>query len=71
LFTGTTRFAGLRQLSRDTVATLPASATAGAKAYASNGRKNGEAAGTGTGVEVFADNSGRWISVLSGAPVQA
>ncbi|MBV8398267.1 MAG: hypothetical protein JOZ17_05965, partial [Acetobacteraceae bacterium] len=54
-----------------TVAALPASPAAGSKAYASNGRKNAEAAGAGSGVEVFADGSGRWISVLSGAPVQA
>ncbi len=53
------------------VAALPTSPLAGSKAYASDGRKSGEAVGTGTGVEVFADNSGRWISVLSGAPIAA
>ncbi len=53
------------------VAALPASPSPGAKAYASNGRKAGEAAGSGTGVEVFADGLGHWISVLSGTQVLA
>ena len=39
-------------------------------AFASNGRKPSEAAGAGTGVEVFNDGS-RWISVCSGSQVAA
>ncbi|HEY7580260.1 MAG TPA: hypothetical protein VH855_21945 [Acetobacteraceae bacterium] len=48
-----------------TVAALPTSAAAGAIAFASNGRKPGEAAGSGTGVQVFYDGR-NWISVSSG-----
>lgn len=43
---------------------------AGAIAYASNGRKNGEGAGLGTGVQVFYDGSD-WMAVDSGAIVVA
>ena len=53
-----------------TVAALPASPGAGAMAFASNGRKPSEAAGVGTGVEVFNDG-GRWISVCNGLQVAA
>ncbi len=53
-----------------TVASLPASPGAGAKAFASNGRKPSEGAGAGSGVEVFYDGS-RWISVCSGSTVAA
>ena len=53
-----------------TVANLPASGTAGAKAFAANGRKPGESPGTGTGVELFHDGL-VWISVCSGQPVLA
>ncbi len=52
------------------VANLPASATAGAKAFATNGRKPADLAGAGTGVEVFYDGL-RWISVCSGTQVAA
>ena len=52
------------------VAALPTSLAAGAKAFASNGRKPGEGTGSGTGVEVFHDG-GCWISVCSGAQVAA
>lgn len=52
------------------VATLPTSVQAGAKAFASNGRKPSEAAGSGTGVEVFYDGT-RWISVCGGSQVAA
>jgi hypothetical protein len=48
-----------------TVAALPTSAPAGAIAFANNGRKPGEAAGSGTGVQVFYDGR-NWISVSSG-----
>ena len=52
------------------VTSLPTSLAAGAKAFASNGRKPGEGYGSGTGVEVFYDG-GCWISVCSGAQVAA
>ncbi len=68
---GQVRFAAPPVMPGYTVSTLPQSPTPGAKAYASNGRKAGELAGAGTGVEVFADGLGRWISVLSGTQVQA
>ncbi len=68
---GPVRFTAAPVLPSFAVAALPAAPVAGAKAYAVNGRKVGEAAGAGTGVELFADSSGRWISVLSGTPVQA
>jgi hypothetical protein len=53
-----------------TVATLPGTATAGATAYASDGRKNGEGAGLGTGVVVFGDGTA-WRAVDTGATVAA
>jgi hypothetical protein len=53
------------------VASLPSGPLPGSKAYATNGRKPGEAAGAGTGVEVFADSTGSWFSVLGGGVVVA
>jgi hypothetical protein len=53
-----------------TVATLP-TATAGVLAYASDGRTNGEAVGSGTGVLVVGARDGQWISVTSGTAVVA
>ena len=53
-----------------TVATLPPTAI-GALAYATNGRKTGEAAGVGSGVLVAGGGSGQWISVMSGTTVLA
>ena len=53
-----------------TVVNLPSGMTAGAKAFASNGRKPGEAAGAGTGVEVFFDGQ-HWISSCGGTSVAA
>ena len=50
------------------VAGLPPSLTAGAKAFASNGRKPAEATGNGSGVEVFYDGN-QWISVCGGTQV--
>ena len=47
-----------------TVAGLPTTPIAGAKAFAVNGRKPAEVAGTGSGVEVFSDGV-RWISVCA------
>lgn len=52
-----------------TVAGLP-TGTAGDVAYASNGRKNGEGAGAGTGVMVFKDGTA-WIACDTGAAVAA
>ena len=43
----------------------------GSLAYAIDGCKPGEALGKGTGVPVYVDSSGRWISMLSGTPVVA
>jgi hypothetical protein len=52
-----------------TVAGLPTGA-AGNTAYASNGRKNGEGIGSGTGVMVFKDGSA-WRAADTGATVAA
>lgn len=52
------------------VALLPMSANEGDWAYAMNGRKTGQAAGSGTGVPVWWSN-GAWIAVDSGAAVTA
>lgn len=54
-----------------TVAGLPGSAKPGTQAYATNGRKPGQAAGAGTGVLVYFDNNSAWISVHSGVAVTA
>jgi hypothetical protein len=62
------RFLGPIVLPSYTVAGLPAGVAAGAKAFASNGRKPNEAANTGTGVEVFFDGQ-HWISSCSGSMV--
>jgi hypothetical protein len=62
------RFSAPPVLPSYTVAALPTNVQAGAKAFASNGRKPSEAAGSGTGVEVFHDGT-RWISVCSGSQV--
>ena len=51
-----------------TVATLP-SAALGSLAYATNGRKTGEAAGAGTGVLVVEGSGGQWMSVMAGTAV--
>jgi hypothetical protein len=53
------------------VAALPATATVGDWAYAVDGRKAGEGAGSGTGTPVFWDKSGHWIALDSGAAVAA
>lgn len=53
-----------------TFATLPTTASAGAFAWVSNGRKPAEGAGLGTGVPVFWNPSTlSWFSYLSGAVV--
>ena len=62
------RFLGPIVLQSYAVAALPSGFPAGAKAFASNGRKPSEAAGTGSGVEVFFDGQ-HWISGCSGSVV--
>jgi hypothetical protein len=64
------RFLGPIVLPSYAVGTLPTGIIGGAKAFASNGRKPSEGAGSGTGVEVFFDGQ-RWISSCSGAAVAA
>jgi hypothetical protein len=51
-----------------TVANLPTNVQANQIAYASNGRKNGEGSGAGTGVLVFRDGSA-WRACDTGATV--
>jgi hypothetical protein len=62
------RFVGPPVLPSYTVAALPASAISGAQAYATNGRTATQAAGAGTGVEVFF-NGVNWIAGCTGSPV--
>jgi hypothetical protein len=62
-------FQGTVRMPVYTVANLPA-ATAGATAFASNGRKNGEGVGLGTGVLVFNDGTA-WRACDTGATVAA
>lgn len=64
------RFTGPPVLPSYTVAGLPSASVAGSKAFATNGRKPSEAAGAGTGVEVFSDGA-HWISVCAGTQVQS
>jgi hypothetical protein len=64
------RFTGPPVLPSYLVTALPTTFGPGAKAYATNGRKPNEAAGLGTGVEVFHDAT-QWVSTCSGLPVTA
>jgi hypothetical protein len=64
------RFLGPIVLASYAVVNLPTGMVGGAKAFASNGRKPSEAAGAGSGVEVFFDGQ-RWISSCSGITVSA
>jgi hypothetical protein len=64
------RFSGPPVLPSYTVSGLPTTAIAGAKAFATNGRKPTEIAGAGSGVEVFSDGT-HWISVCAGSQVLA
>ncbi len=64
------RFTAPPVLPSYTVATLPGGLTAGAQAFATNGRKPTDAAGAGSGVEVFYDGQ-HWISGCSGSVVSA
>ena len=66
---GNATFAATVKPASYTVATLPTVGT-GRIAYASNGRKNGEGAGSGTGVLVFDDGTA-WRAVDTGATVAA
>jgi len=61
---------GTEPVKNFTVATLPTTGFAGAILYASDGRKNGEGAGAGTGVLAFYDGT-NWIAVDSGQTVAA
>ena len=54
-----------------TVAGLPASAKAGAIAFASDGRKSGETSGHGTGVPVYWNTSGAWFTFSGNSAVAA
>ena len=54
-----------------TVAKLPATATPGDFAFASNGRKTGEGAGAGTGVFVFFDGTAWRVASAGAATVTA
>ncbi|HET6183219.1 MAG TPA: hypothetical protein VFA03_06445 [Acetobacteraceae bacterium] len=67
---GVTVAGGTLALPSYRVAALP-SATPGALAYASDGRKNGEPPGAGSGVLVWGTGGGQWISAASGTVVQA
>jgi hypothetical protein len=67
--TGRATFESPMQLPVYTVAALPTGA-AGLTAYASNGRKNGEGGGSGTGVMVFHDGTA-WRACDTGATVAA
>lgn len=51
------------------VASLPTTAAIGQLAYAANGRKSGQGAGTGTGVPVVFDLSNQWFALWSSAVV--
>jgi hypothetical protein len=62
-------FTGVVSVPSYTVATLP-TAKAASVAFASNGRKNGEGAGLGTGVLVFNDGTA-WRACDTGATVAA
>jgi hypothetical protein len=64
------RFLGPIVLASYAVGNLPTGMVAGAKAFATNGRKPSEGAGSGSGVEVFFDGQ-RWISSCSGIAVAA
>ena len=74
---GSTSISGLYQLRMAnvietavlTVATLPATARAGAVAYVSNGRKVGEGAGAGTGVMVYHTTGAKWCVFSTDAVV--
>ena len=55
-----------------TVAALPTTGATGQFAFASNGRKPGEGAGSGTGVPVFWNpGTSTWFSYCSGSVVQS
>lgn len=60
----------LDSLGTFTVAALPANPSVGSFAYASNGRKVGETAGSGTGVPVYYSN-GAWRVFATDVAVQA
>lgn len=61
---------GIFYIGTFTVAGLPAAGTAGRMAFATNGRKNGEGAASGTGVLIFDDGTA-WRACDTGATVAA
>lgn len=63
-------FAGPPVLPSYSVSGLPTAPGAGAQAFATNGRKPGEAAGAGSGVTVFYDGT-KWVAECSGSPITA
>lgn len=63
-------FTSRPRIPQSTVAALPAVHVVGDIYFATNGRKNGEGGGAGTGVLVFSDGT-NWIAVDSGATVAA
>lgn len=70
--TFTVRDNGLVIMGAFTVANLPSSGVAaGSEAYATNGRRGGQAVGAGTGVKVFYDGTGNWIACDTGQAVAA
>jgi hypothetical protein len=64
------QLSGPIRLASYTVLNLPSGIGSGSKVFVPNGRKPGEAAGAGTGVEAFFDGQ-HWISSCSGAVVAA
>lgn len=67
---GSVQLADALRVGRFTVATLPAAGFAGRIAFATNGRKNGEGAGSGTGVQVYDDGTA-WRRVSDDSTVAA
>lgn len=61
---------GTVRVGQYTVATLPAAGLAGRIAFATNGRKNGEGSGAGTGVQVYDDGTA-WRRVSDDTTVAA
>lgn len=67
---GVVQAAGPVRVGQYTVATLPAAGYAGRIVYATNGRKNGEGAGAGTGVQCYDDGTA-WRRVSDDSTVAA
>jgi len=67
---GKIQSSGPIRIGQYTVATLPAAGFAGRIAFATNGRKNGEGGGAGTGVQVYDDGTA-WRRVSDDSTVAA